>query len=184
MRPQLLNAGCVLFRSNDPPRAIYRDHDENGSGFQAREPKSRRENFLVRALAGAINPGWLTGARKRLISPGTNPKNPIFRRKTLPYRAQRDAEMSVNYVWPAKVNAPSPLAGASELALLELVIYLLMPILPNKANFNGLYTVAPARGRGANGERALPRNGSLPARIAADNGEDFSRDIARHRRRG
>ena len=53
--------------------------------------------------------------------------------------------MSVNYVSTPEVNFP-PVLGASEAGVLELVIYLLMPVLQNKTNFNGLYTVTPAPG--------------------------------------
>ena len=58
--------------------------------------------------------------------------------------------MSVNYVSTPEVNFP-PVLGASEDGVLELVIYLLMPVLQNKTNFNGLYIILVDGRLGGNG---------------------------------
>ena len=58
--------------------------------------------------------------------------------------------MSVNYVSAPEVNFP-PVLGASEDGVLELVIYLLMPVLQNKTNFNGLYIILVDGRLGGNG---------------------------------
>jgi hypothetical protein len=58
--------------------------------------------------------------------------------------------MSVNYVSTPEVNFP-PVLGASEDGVLELVIYLLMPVLQNKTNFNGLYIILVDGRLGENG---------------------------------
>jgi hypothetical protein len=89
----------------------------------SRTNKSPGENFLHHSSAPsrrAVNPRWLTGARKRFISPGTNPKNPIFGEKPRLIAQIGTRKCPLIMFRPPKVNNARPFEGASEAGVLRI----------------------------------------------------------------